>query len=482
MFIDNLRKLTDEERKCAAARRQEFFRFFDAGPIQYAAGSPAKPYLGDLSPGCRTCVNGTWSCIYVTTSCTRRCFYCPQDRGAESTDRLPLTDGHFHFDSPVEYVRYLEAFPFEGIGFSGGEPFLVFDRLIDYIEEVRRAFGARHYIWAYTNGDLATEDNLKRLRDVGLDELRFDLSANRYDFGPVALAVRHIDTVTIEIPAIPEDLGIVKSALKDMQDLGVKFLNLHQLMATKHNFRAFADRNYSITNTASYRSHLPVVESEMAALELLKHALETGSRLGINYCSRHYKALFQAEAARKIYAPRCMGKTDTMTATGYIRNIEARGPEQRINRLRDSLSPQERARCHPVDGGEETGILLPAESISKFNSSDVFSGIKVNYYRPVLEAYTNQSPDDGKSVRFGAREVFIRKNRMFDMELGNRTAARFFQYLFVDSRNPVQAVDHVLRACNLEAARCPDVLSDLREFRDEFQDLEFRPEGIPPYD
>jgi len=31
----------------------------------------------DLSPGCRACAAGTWSCLFVNGRCNGRCFFCP---------------------------------------------------------------------------------------------------------------------------------------------------------------------------------------------------------------------------------------------------------------------------------------------------------------------------------------------------------------------------------------------------------------------
>jgi len=52
-----------------------------------------------------------------------------------------------------DYINYLKRYPFEGIGFSGGEPLLVFDKLMEYIKEIRKVFGSAHYVWIYTNGE-----------------------------------------------------------------------------------------------------------------------------------------------------------------------------------------------------------------------------------------------------------------------------------------------------------------------------------------
>ncbi|MBW2181334.1 MAG: radical SAM protein, partial [Deltaproteobacteria bacterium] len=229
-----LKTISDDALKRANAIKDDYIKFFNEHNVKYASGNLSKPYIGDLSPGCLTCINGTWSCIYINGLCTKNCFYCPQDRKIKK-ERSPLTDEHIKFNSVDDYINYLKRYPFEGIGFSGGEPLLVFTKLMDYIKEIRRNFGSTHYVWIYTNGDLINEERLNLLDKAGLNEIRFDASANGYDLKSIKQAVKHIKTVSIEIPAIPEDLEFIKSHLKEFEEIGVKHLNIHQLMMTKHN-------------------------------------------------------------------------------------------------------------------------------------------------------------------------------------------------------------------------------------------------------
>jgi len=68
-------------------------------------------------------------------------------------------------------------------------------------------------------------------------------------------------TVAVEIPAIPEDYETVRKLLPDMQKIGVRHLNLHQLYASEHNYRELARRGYTIAPSVE---HGPVVfASEM---------------------------------------------------------------------------------------------------------------------------------------------------------------------------------------------------------------------------
>jgi pyruvate formate-lyase activating enzyme-like uncharacterized protein len=120
---------------------------------------------------------------------------------------------------------------YKGISFSGGEPFLVFNRLIEWLQFFKTAAPSIYY-WVYTNGLEVTEERLKRLSDCGLDEIRFNIAAVGYDdprvLNAVALAAEIIPHVAVEIPSIPEDYERLINVLPALNSAGVKYLNLHE--------------------------------------------------------------------------------------------------------------------------------------------------------------------------------------------------------------------------------------------------------------
>ena len=84
------------------------------------------------------------------------------------------------------------------------------DLTLAYLSAVRKRCGDDVHLWLYTNGTLLTTDLCSRLRDAGLNEIRFDLGAVRYNLKKLRLAVGCIPTVTVEIPAVPEDEELLK--------------------------------------------------------------------------------------------------------------------------------------------------------------------------------------------------------------------------------------------------------------------------------
>ena len=142
--------------------------------VKYAFNHFSKPYLNSLSPGCWICGEGTWACVFISHSCTRHCFFCLREQ-KEAEDFVPYVERDVRFDSVKRFIEYLKSFHFKGISFSGGEPFIKFDRLFKYLRAIRDEFGNQHYIWVYTNGDLVNKDKLTRLAEAGMNEIRFDM-------------------------------------------------------------------------------------------------------------------------------------------------------------------------------------------------------------------------------------------------------------------------------------------------------------------
>ena len=91
-------------------------------------------------------------------------------------------------------------------------------------------------MWLYTSGRFVTSENLQQLRDVGVDEIRFNIGATNYQLDNAKKAIGIIKHVTVEIPAVPEKLELMQSKLHEMQESGINYLNLHQLRLTPYNY------------------------------------------------------------------------------------------------------------------------------------------------------------------------------------------------------------------------------------------------------
>ena len=466
--MNKTKEIPKKELKKAILKRIKFFNY---DGIKYASNNFSKPYLNSLSPGCLTCINGTWSCIFINVLCTRNCFFCPQDRRIKK-EKVSRAD-FFEFNSVNEYIDYLKKFDFEGIGFSGGEPFLVFAKVIKYIKEIRKVFGKKHYIWIYTNGDLITEEKLRLLNKIGLNEIRFNLSARNYDLKPVELAVKYINVVTIEIPAIPEDVQLVKSLLKKFESIGVKYLNIHQLIMTKYNYKALMKKDYIILGK---EQHSPILDSELAAFELLRYTKKIKANIGVNYCSKCYKARFQDKALRKRYSPFYRSKFDFITKTGYIRRLLINGSRNELNQISNFLNQDKKQKFQLIKETSQFKLILSSEDLSrilkKFN--DFNKEIDIIYYQPPIKSLKKQGLklNDIKSLK---------KTKIKCINLENETSVIFFQKLFIEEKGLKHSIEELSNIYSLNKNEKPKLVRYIKAFYKKFADLEYLPQDLPDY-
>lgn len=317
-----LRWLDEPGAQAASAARQELLASLEGRVVTGCSGT--KLDCSKLSPGCRLCVEGAWSCLFVNGRCNCDCFYCPTD---QDTLGLPTTNT-VEFRTPRDYVDYLERFGFRGASLSGGEPLLTPGRTLGFLRAVRERFGDRVHLWLYTNGTLLTRELVRELAEAGLDEIRFDIGATHYQLKQAALAAGAIPHLTVEIPAIPEERALLETKLTEMRQVGVNYLNLHQLRLTPYNFPKLAGRGYTFV----HGEKVTVLESELTALQLIRYGLDQGIDLPINYCSFVYKNRFQRQAARRRNGAIVGKPTEDFTANGHLRALALLGPAEVLAR------------------------------------------------------------------------------------------------------------------------------------------------------
>lgn len=302
------------------------------GAKETACGT--KIHSGPLSPGCRACVAGTWSCLYVTRRCQAHCFYCPQQSQARGGpgDAVPHAESG-DFDDPRFYAEYVAACGVAAVGITGGEPLVAFDRVLNTVAAVKAHTRGRTYVHVYTNGLLANRERLASLCGAGVDEVRFDITAQDYDLSGPALGRELLHTTSVEIPAIPDDEDRLVSVLGDLAGLGVDHLNLHQLKVSSANLAAFADRGYTFV----HQPIVAVLDSELTALRVFRAAMAAGIGLPINYCSAIYRQRVQPRMRTVRAAGLVRGPYEEVTWPGYVRRLVLHGRPERLAVLKRQL-------------------------------------------------------------------------------------------------------------------------------------------------
>ena len=272
-----------------------------------------KLWINSLSKGCQLCGEGEWSCLFITGKCNANCFYCPAN---QQTDGIPSTQ-LTSFDNVDDYVQYLDYFGFKGASLSGGEPLLFFERTLNYIQNIKKYFGDKIYLWIYTNGILGSEEMYKQLAIAGIDEVRFDIGATNYDLKYLIKAKDIIPNISVEIPAIPEELKKLKTVIPELINIGVSNLNLHQLRLTNYNAPKLLKHNY----TYLHGEQATVMESELTALKIIEFVADNNLKIGVNYCAFNFKNRFQKAGFRKKIASKFIEPHEQLTENGFLRTI-----------------------------------------------------------------------------------------------------------------------------------------------------------------
>jgi pyruvate formate-lyase activating enzyme-like uncharacterized protein len=309
-----LKFLSAEE--AATARRERQSVLETIGDRVEWGFQDTKADVANLSKGCQLCGEGQWSCLFINNLCNGKCFYCP----TQQTDLGQPETNTLIFDEPDTYVEYIRKFGFKGVSISGGEPLISFEKSLAFVKAVKGAFGDQVYVWLYTNGILLTDEKVEAFKQAGLDEMRFDIGATNYQTDKIELAVGQIPVVTVEIPAVPQEEELLKQKIRELKELGVDHLNLHQMRLTPYNFNQLIEQDY----TYLHGEKVTVLESELTALRLIQYNLDEGIGLPINYCSFVYKNRFQQSANRMKHAPLVVNPWEGLTGNGYIRRLFAK--------------------------------------------------------------------------------------------------------------------------------------------------------------
>ena len=415
-----------------------------------------KIHSGQLSPGCAICGQGTWSCLYIGSLCTVNCFFCPQDRKIKK-NQPPIESGLL-FDNPEDYVDYLAKFKFRGVSFSGGEPLLMFKKLLSYIRKIRERLGKEIYIWMYTNGDLVDRDKLNILKEAGLNEIRLNIAARRYNLQAVELSAGIIDTVTVEIPAIPEDYETLKRCLPKMKAMGVAHLNLHQLSASRYCYQNFVNRKY----TFLHQPEIPVLESEMTALRLIKYALDKNIGLAINFCSVIYKHRLQKKGYRERLQPFVKEEYEGLTESGFIRKLAVKNTPENIKKL-VKIFQENKCPDNFWFVKKNSPELFIHDSLLKyvdFSKQD----LSVTYFAPQLTAVCEEKGENSKEVALNSgRSLFVGKKPVYQTKIKNAVSIKSFQELFIEKIDSGTVFKKFYRDFNLKTRTSIDDMMDEKE-------------------
>jgi len=326
-----------------------------------------KPWVNKISKGCELCGHGEWSCLFIVGRCNANCFYCP---ASQNSDDTPMAQ-QLTFEDPNEYADFINYFNFKGCSFSGGEPFLVYEKVLVFLETLRKKCAPDLYIWMYTNGILGTEEKFKKLAELGLNEVRFDIGATNYKIETIKKASGIIENITVEIPIDPDKMDLIKELIPQLEELGVTNLNLHQMRLTNYNADKLLAKNY----TYLHGEHPTVLESELAALEIIQFVDTNNFKIGVNYCAFQYKNRFQ-KAGYRTKVLSTISPTKEITENGYVINIYV---SENAGLNKKSLNSDSISDMIKLGSVQKTSVLEFLNSYKKFEFVIIdFDGISIS--------------------------------------------------------------------------------------------------------
>ena len=224
--------------------------------------------------GCCSCLLGTGlSAIRKTNRCNVQCRFCYNY--GELDCQPPIGEGMWEIGG-AKYAE--EDIPLllrasnrpTGVSYVYLEPFMEIEKYYGVIRIFRDAGIHQHL---YTNGTLATEENLRALGEAGLDELRFNLGASGTAdrvIENIRAAKKYIPTVGIETPMTPEYFAAFHKKKAAILDTGVDFMNCAELHLNPNNLGNYLGENLYMTR----HGYLSPVFSRRLTLKLMREAAE----------------------------------------------------------------------------------------------------------------------------------------------------------------------------------------------------------------
>lgn len=268
------------------------------------------PSKKEISKGCQSCKTGTWMCVYVGNKCNATCPYCTQGSREEKEKKNDQANAtRYMLIDQLKSLIAEQSTIVTGISYSGGEPLMYLPKIREIAGYVSNNF-PHIYQWMYTNGLLLTEDQLKQLRDVNVQEIRFHLGASDFSHDVIEkmkLASKYIKYINVETPAVQsaKEHLIEKGKLQLLADMGVNQINLSELYITGEFNKRFIGSAETYLYTSPVLTVVSPTYSREITYDIMDYAIKRNIDMMINDCSNDAK-YWQQVMCRKTNIPiRC---------------------------------------------------------------------------------------------------------------------------------------------------------------------------------
>lgn len=279
---------------------------------------------GELAQGCKWCIPGRKSVLFITGHCHYNCFYCPISDDKRNHDLVKINEHIIHHPDTKEAIQELinecETCQSKGVGITGGDPLARVERTVKYITALKNHFGKKFHIHLYTPPNLVTKGKLAALEKAGLDEIRFHLDVESDKLWK-RIEVAHDSSMLrgFEIPVIPGCLDQTKKIMDYAKSLGwIRYVNLNELEFSDISDNALTKKGFVVKNELSYG----ILGSEEEAKMIVEYGKSIG--MATHYCSAGFKDRVQLGnrlilRAKKAALPLDIVDDEGMLTRGVIR-------------------------------------------------------------------------------------------------------------------------------------------------------------------
>ena len=269
-------------------------------------------YINQISPACVACRKGIGSAtFFISLQCNRDCYFCfnPNQENYQ-----------YHTQHKRNLAQELDQIHASGhqlhhLALTGGEPLLHMDESIEFFQKSKQNFPDAH-TRLYTCGDFIHSDSLQRLREAGLEEIRFSIrlhdreEAQQRTLDKIAQSMDYIPSVMVEMPILPDSFDRMKDIFLQLDQIGISSINLLEFCFPFRNARTFRNKGHQIKNPPYrvlynywYAGGLPIAGSEQVCLQLIEFAIDEGLKIGIHYCSlenKHTGQIYQQNFGKNV--------------------------------------------------------------------------------------------------------------------------------------------------------------------------------------
>lgn len=270
-----------------------------------------------LPKGCKQCVKGRKAVIFITGICNRppECrWYCPISKNRQNKDLIFVNERPAtKLEDIIDECKISSAY---GASITGGEPFLRFNKMVKIIRLLKDAFGDSFHIHLYTNGYFVTQNKIKQLYNVGLDEIRFHIF-NKSTLKLMIYAKNMGISTGLEIPVIPNYSKQIQKIIETLDNNFIEFINLNELEVTETNYSSLVARGYKVDP----RRLFTVQNSFDSAMKILEWSRKNTRFTAVHFCPIWVKDGVQLRNRYKNRAKNVAESFEKITEDGLISKI-----------------------------------------------------------------------------------------------------------------------------------------------------------------